>query len=83
MTRDGRAEDEAPRGPDQLGDVERRILQAVRSLEYGSIEIVVHDARVVQIERREKVRFDKRAGEPGDGVPDWPPRHSETRRDVG
>lgn len=25
---------------------------------YGSIEITVHDGRVTQIERREKVRFD-------------------------
>ena len=34
-----------------------RILQAVQSLEYGSVEIVVHDSRVVQIERRERVRL--------------------------
>lgn len=26
---------------------------------YGSIEITVHDGRVTQIERREKVRFDQ------------------------
>ena len=75
MTRDAPGESGAPQGPDRLGDVERRILQAVRSLEYGSIEIVVHDARVVQIERREKVRFDKRAGESGEALPDPPPRH--------
>ncbi len=25
---------------------------------YGSIEITIHDGRVTQIERREKVRFD-------------------------
>jgi len=40
-------------------DVDRRILQAVRSLDYGSVEVIVHDSRIVQIERREKVRFDK------------------------
>jgi hypothetical protein len=28
---------------------------------YGSIEITVHDGRVTQIERREKVRFDHQA----------------------
>jgi hypothetical protein len=28
---------------------------------YGSIEITVHDGRVTQIERREKVRFDNKA----------------------
>lgn len=37
---------------------EREALQAVRELEYGSVEIVVHDGRVVQIEKKEKVRFD-------------------------
>jgi hypothetical protein len=42
-------------------EVERRILEAVGSLEYGSVEIVVHDSQVVQIERREKLRFDKPA----------------------
>ncbi|SDK37303.1 Uncharacterized small protein [Methylophilus rhizosphaerae] len=26
---------------------------------YGSIEITIHDGRVTQIERREKVRFDQ------------------------
>lgn len=28
---------------------------------YGSIEITIHDGRVTQIERREKVRFDHQA----------------------
>ena len=28
---------------------------------YGSIEITVHDGRVTQIERSEKVRFDRRS----------------------
>jgi hypothetical protein len=36
---------------------ERAVRQAVRTLKYGSVEIVVHDGRVVQIETREKVRF--------------------------
>jgi len=46
-------------GPAASSDVDRRILEAVRSLDYGSVEIVVHDSQVVQIERREKVRLDK------------------------
>jgi hypothetical protein len=45
--------------PAASSDVDRRILEAVRSLDYGSVEIVVHDSQVVQIERREKVRLDK------------------------
>ena len=32
----------------------------VDSLRFGVIQIVVHDSRVVQIERTEKVRFDQR-----------------------
>ena len=39
--------------------VERKILQAVKSLHYGSVEITVHDSKVVQIERKERFRFDK------------------------
>ena len=38
-------------------------MQAVSGLAYGSVEIVVHDSRVVQIERREKVRFARAAEE--------------------
>jgi hypothetical protein len=30
---------------------------ALEGLRYGSVEIVVHDSRVVQIERREKMRL--------------------------
>jgi hypothetical protein len=40
-------------------DWERAVVEAIRSLRYGSVEIVVHDGRVVQIETREKVRFDE------------------------
>jgi hypothetical protein len=37
----------------------RSVRDAVRELRYGSVEVVVHEGRVVQIERREKVRFDE------------------------
>jgi hypothetical protein len=40
-------------------DWERAVVEAIRSLRYGSVEIVVHEGRVVQIETREKVRFDE------------------------
>jgi hypothetical protein len=39
----------------------REIAAALRGLRYGTVELVVHDARVVQLERRERVRFDERA----------------------
>ena len=34
-----------------------QILEAVRGIRYGSVEVVVHDGHVVQIERRVKVRL--------------------------
>lgn len=36
----------------------QQILQTVRGIRYGSVEIIVHDGRIVQIERREKLRFE-------------------------
>ena len=39
-------------------DLAKRILAAVSSLKYGSVEVTVHDGRVVQIDRRERVRID-------------------------
>ena len=31
----------------------------MRGIRYGSVEIVIHDSRIVQIERRERVRLDE------------------------
>ncbi len=42
----------------ELLDLGRTVLRALRGLRFGSVEIVVHEGRVVQIERRERVRFD-------------------------
>lgn len=47
-------------GPHRSGtdaDLAREIATAIRGIRYGSVEIVIHDSRVVQIERREKVRL--------------------------
>lgn len=35
------------------------VIQHVGSLRYGVVEIVVHDSRVIQIEKTERVRLDK------------------------
>jgi hypothetical protein len=47
--------------PHNLTDksVGERILRALAGIRYGSIEITVHDGRVVQIERKERLRWDK------------------------
>jgi hypothetical protein len=37
--------------------VEEAILDAIRSLKYGSVEITVHESRVVQIECKSKIRL--------------------------
>ena len=37
----------------------QQILQALQEIRYGSVEIIIHDSQVVQIERKEKIRIDK------------------------
>ena len=39
-------------------NIEQSILQALKNLRFGSVEITVHDSKIVQIERREKVRVE-------------------------
>jgi hypothetical protein len=49
--------------------VTEKIQSALRGLRYGSVMITVHDSRIVQIERMEKVRLDELSGhEKGDGI---------------
>ena len=52
---------ESDAGPDELPlspALLRELRQALLAIRYGAIELVIHDGRVVQLERREKVRFD-------------------------
>lgn len=42
-------------------DVRQRIEEALAGLRFGAVEITVHDGRIVQVERREKYRFDQRS----------------------
>ena len=39
-------------------DIAHRILLAIKDLRFGSVEVVIHDSKVVQIERKEKIRID-------------------------
>lgn len=39
-------------------EILRQISQMLEGIRFGSIEIVVHDSKVVQIERKEKLRPD-------------------------
>ena len=40
------------------------VREQVNSLRYGVVEIVVHESRVVQIERTERVRLDRSPPDP-------------------
>ena len=55
-------ESKEPVAGDQLKWLEL-VAQQVKSLRYGVVEIVVHDSRVIQIERTERLRLDKAQGE--------------------
>lgn len=44
-----------------LAEVVRQIVRAIQSVQYGSVEVVIQNSKVVQIERKEKFRFDKPA----------------------
>lgn len=47
-----------PHAPVQEG-LARRILDAIGSLRYGTVEVVVHDGQVVQIDRKERIRVER------------------------
>jgi hypothetical protein len=40
----------------------QRIIGSVNGLEYGTVQIVIHDGRIVQIERTERKRFEGESG---------------------
>jgi len=44
---------------DSGDEILRRIANAINGVRFGSVEVVIQDSRVVQIERKEKFRFDK------------------------
>jgi hypothetical protein len=46
----------------------REILDSVKKIKYGSINIKVHDAKVVQVEVTEKSRYDDWFVEKGGGI---------------
>lgn len=44
-----------------------RIVAGLRGLRFGTLEIVIHDSKVVRITRSEKVRLDQSNGAEGHG----------------
>ncbi|MCG3153943.1 MAG: hypothetical protein DKINENOH_00533 [bacterium] len=39
-------------------DLAQTICNALQGIRFGSVEIIIHDAQVVQIERKEKIRLE-------------------------
>ncbi|HLT43206.1 MAG TPA: YezD family protein [Luteimonas sp.] len=46
-----------PGGGHPISDAERAVLDAVRDLAYGQVEVIVHSSRIVQITRSQKLRL--------------------------
>jgi hypothetical protein len=42
----------------EADELVQTILRAIRNLRFGTLEIVVHDSKVVRIERHERIRLD-------------------------
>lgn len=42
----------------KLSDNERAVLEAIRSTPFGSVEVVVHQSKIVQVVKTEKVKLD-------------------------
>ena len=43
----------------QLAEISNQIASILQEIKFGSIEIIIHENKVVQIERKEKLRFDR------------------------
>lgn len=41
-----------------IPDIRTTLLEAIKGIRYGSVEFIIHDSKIVQIERKEKVRID-------------------------
>ncbi|WP_438447770.1 YezD family protein [Gorillibacterium sp. sgz5001074] len=53
-----------------------RIRRSVEGLEYGQVQIIVHDGRIVQIERTERRRFGNEHPTAGTEAPSRPSKAS-------
>ena len=42
----------------QLSDNERAVLEAIRVTPFGTVEVVVHQSKIVQVVKTEKVKLD-------------------------
>jgi hypothetical protein len=52
------APDTADAAAGRLSDGEQAVLDAIRATPYGSVEVVLHQSRIVQVVRTQKLRID-------------------------
>lgn len=45
----------------QTADIANQIAVIVQGIRFGSVEIVIHESKIVQIERKEKFRFETKS----------------------
>ena len=46
----------------QVTEQEQAILDAIRATPYGSVEVVLHQSRIVQVVRTQKLKLDPASG---------------------
>ena len=39
-------------------DIEKYIINTIKGIQFGSVEITIHNSQIVQVEKTEKRRFD-------------------------
>ncbi|NOT85440.1 MAG: YezD family protein [Methylococcaceae bacterium] len=44
----------------RTANIANEIINILREIHFGSVEIIIHENKVVQIERKEKLRFDNK-----------------------
>lgn len=49
------------------GEIKQQILYAIANIEYGSVEVMIHDGKIMQIECREKIRMNQGSGTGNNG----------------
>ena len=48
-----------PNKPTENIAIEEHIIEAIRGIKYGAVEVVIHDSKIVQVEKTEKTRFNQ------------------------
>jgi len=47
----------------QITDAAKQIAAALHGIRFGSVEITIHDSKIVQVERKEKLRFNGKSSQ--------------------